>query len=235
MHIYGHRIQQTGHQPVSLSILHVSAKQIICFFSRRPRLCLRIWSRETGSAVPPHVSLLIPHTQAESGAYSRNSSRFPRRRPFIFTAVRHRVSPEFIGSRNCVPMAFTAVPVTGAAFAGHHGPINVRLSFSTPTIGMMYEVGMLKVSADISLRRFLILRWDHHGSVLNMPTLLPTSTSIQRHKTSPKPILQGVAYSTQTGASCGGNSREEQRRTTINININRVPGTTKTGLVVLKN
>ena len=24
------------------------------------------------------------------------------------TAIRHRVSPEFIGSRNCVPMAFTA-------------------------------------------------------------------------------------------------------------------------------
>ena len=26
----------------------------------------------------------------------------------FITAVRHRVSPEFIGSRNCVPMAFTA-------------------------------------------------------------------------------------------------------------------------------
>ena len=24
------------------------------------------------------------------------------------TAIRHRVSPKFIGSRNCVPMAFTA-------------------------------------------------------------------------------------------------------------------------------
>ena len=27
---------------------------------------------------------LVPHTQAESGAYSRDSSRFPRRRPFIY-------------------------------------------------------------------------------------------------------------------------------------------------------
>ena len=27
---------------------------------------------------------------------------------FIETAIRHRVSPEFMGSRNCVPMAFTA-------------------------------------------------------------------------------------------------------------------------------
>ena len=49
-------------------------------------------------------------TQAESGAYLRDSSRVPRRRPFIYikTAIRHWVSPEFIGSRNCVPMAFIA-------------------------------------------------------------------------------------------------------------------------------
>ena len=47
------------------------------------------------------------HTQAESGAYLRDSSRVPRRRPYE-TAIRHRVSPEFIGSRSCVPMAFTA-------------------------------------------------------------------------------------------------------------------------------
>ena len=46
------------------------------------------------------------HTQAESGAYLRDSSRVPRRG--VQTAIRHRVSPEFIGSRNCVPMAFTA-------------------------------------------------------------------------------------------------------------------------------
>ena len=31
------------------------------------RTCLRIWSRETGLAVPSRVSLLILHTQAESG------------------------------------------------------------------------------------------------------------------------------------------------------------------------
>ena len=33
------------------------------------------------------------------------------------------------------PVALKVVPVTGAAFAGHHGPINVRLSFPTPTVG----------------------------------------------------------------------------------------------------
>ena len=42
-------------------------------------LRLRIWPRETGSAVPSHASLLILHAQAESSAYSRDSSRFPRR------------------------------------------------------------------------------------------------------------------------------------------------------------
>ena len=71
---------------------------------------IRIWSREPGSAVvPSRVSLLILYTHAESGAYSRDSSRFPRRRrPFIYTANRHRNYPEFIGSLNYVPMAFTA-------------------------------------------------------------------------------------------------------------------------------
>ena len=47
------------------------------------------------------------HTQAESGAYLRDSSRVPQRRPYE-TAIRNRASPEFIGSRICVPMAFTA-------------------------------------------------------------------------------------------------------------------------------
>ena len=49
-----------------------------------PRSRLRIWSYETGSAVPSRVSLLILHAQAESGAYSRDSSQFPRWRPFLY-------------------------------------------------------------------------------------------------------------------------------------------------------
>ena len=94
------------------------------------RTCLRIWSRETGSAVPFRVSLLILHTQAESGAYSRDSSRFPRRRPLIYF---NRHSPlcqvrlyrakhlrtndvhcrEFAGGTGSVVLK--VVPVTGAA------------------------------------------------------------------------------------------------------------------------
>ena len=50
-----------------------------------PRSCLRIWSRETVSAVPSRVSMLISIlSQAEYGAYSRDSSRVPRRRPYIY-------------------------------------------------------------------------------------------------------------------------------------------------------
>ena len=48
-----------------------------------PRSFLRIYSSEIGSAVPSRVSPLVLHTLAESGAYSRDSSRFPRGCPFI--------------------------------------------------------------------------------------------------------------------------------------------------------
>ena len=75
-----------------------------------PRSCLRIWSREMGSAVPSRVSLLISilrlslvltytgflPSSAAASIYS------------FITTRRYRVSPEFIGSRNCVSMAFTA-------------------------------------------------------------------------------------------------------------------------------
>ena len=37
------------------------------------------------------------------------------------------------------------VPVTGLFFAGHHGPINARLSFPTPTIGMNRRSCQLRI------------------------------------------------------------------------------------------
>ena len=69
---------------------------------------LKIWFRETGLAVPSRVSWFILCTNAESGAYSRDSSQCPQRCPYRFTTIHHRVSHDFIGSHNCVPMAFTA-------------------------------------------------------------------------------------------------------------------------------
>ena len=52
-HIAGIRINR-----VRLPVLHVSAELEKCIFPC-PRSCLRIWSRETGSAVLSRVSLLI--------------------------------------------------------------------------------------------------------------------------------------------------------------------------------
>ena len=115
-----------------------------------PHSCLRIKSRETAPAVPSRVSLLILQTQAESGAYSRDFSRFPRRRhsPFIYLN-RHtpsgqsrvyRVAQMRTDGVQCResagtgPVVLKAVPGTGAAWAGHHGPFNVRISFPTLTI-----------------------------------------------------------------------------------------------------
>ena len=61
-----------------------------------------------GSPVPRQPAHL--HAQAESGAYGIPPEF--RGGVHIFTpfktVIRHRVSPEFIGPRSCVPMAFTA-------------------------------------------------------------------------------------------------------------------------------
>ena len=72
-----------------------------------PRACLRIWSRETGSAVPSRVSLLIPIFRLNLVLTYGIPPEF-RGGVHLWNRHRHRVSPEFIGSRNCVPMAFTA-------------------------------------------------------------------------------------------------------------------------------
>ena len=70
---------------------------------------LRIWSRETGSAVPSRVSLLISMLDLNLGLTYGILPEFRGGvHSFIKTTIRHRVSPEFVGSRNCVPMAFPA-------------------------------------------------------------------------------------------------------------------------------
>ena len=85
--MYGHHMQQSMDQPGKVANpargqLHRGRLILTC-----PRSRLRIWSPETGSPVPSRVSLLIPHTQAEFGVYSRHGippSRLPRRRPLIY-------------------------------------------------------------------------------------------------------------------------------------------------------
>ena len=84
---------------------------------------------EKGSAVPSRVSLLILHTQAESGAYSRDSSPFTRRRPFICFNCHipssqprvHKVAQLRTDGVHCResagkgPVFLKVVPVTGSA------------------------------------------------------------------------------------------------------------------------
>ena len=67
---------------------------------------LRIWSRETGSAVPSRVSFLVLHTQAESGAYLLGSSRIN-----LYKAAIHTLSGQsrvYRVAQLRIPTAFTA-------------------------------------------------------------------------------------------------------------------------------
>ena len=87
--------------PVRLPILHVvssTGKMNISLSAFAPE---NLVSRDGfDSPVPRQPAHL--HTQAESGAYLLHGI------PPDFRGGVHPVSPEFIGSCNCVPMAFTA-------------------------------------------------------------------------------------------------------------------------------
>ena len=123
-----------------------------------PRSRLRIWSRETGSAVPSRVSLLIsiliwwlltgflPISAAASIYLCK-------------TAIRHRVYREFVGSRNCVPMVFTAESPSAQGQASKpQGSFERVLPWQVTMDQIIcaslshthywYEVGMLKVTAN---------------------------------------------------------------------------------------
>ena len=95
-----------------------------------------------GSAVPSCVSPLILHTQAESDWLMVLTHAIPPAfRDGVYsslpsTEIRHRASPELIGSCNCAPMAFTAEspPAQGQlSFIMDQSINNARLFFPTPT------------------------------------------------------------------------------------------------------
>ena len=76
-----------------------------------------------------------PHTQTESGAYLRHSSRFPRRRPFTYLNRHtpsgqsrvHRVTQLRIAGTGPVN------PATGLPLL-YHDPVYMRLSFPHPPL-----------------------------------------------------------------------------------------------------
>ena len=89
-----------------------------------------------GSPVPRQPAYL--HTQAKSGAYSRDSSRVPRRHPFIYFKPPYAIGSIPSLSGRAIAYRWRSLPrvhrqVTmdrmSAALASHHGPINMRLSF----------------------------------------------------------------------------------------------------------
>ena len=75
---FGGRLRSKGLHPVGQTFLLIYPHFGIDFLHPTPYAPDNLVSRETGSAVSSRVSLLILHTQAESGAYSKNPCRFPR-------------------------------------------------------------------------------------------------------------------------------------------------------------
>ena len=110
----------TVSHPNSYQSYSWSAEQVKLIFPC-PRSRLRIWSPETGSAVPSRVSLLILHTPAEYGAYSRDFSRFPwQSRVYQFTQqLRTDGVLNCRDSADRGPVVLKVVAVTtGAPFSG---------------------------------------------------------------------------------------------------------------------
>ena len=100
-------------------------------------------SRDRFSRPVPHQPAHL-HTQAESGAYLRDSSRVPRRRPFIYMKPPYGIGSVPSSSGHATAYRWCSLPIfrrhraskpqTDAALAGHHGPIKMRLSFPHPLL-----------------------------------------------------------------------------------------------------
>ena len=108
-------------------------------------------SRDGFSRVPSRVSPLVIPTQAESGANSRYSSRFPRRRPCIIPSTAIGPVPGLSG--HAISYQWRSLPRESAGtgpvvlnqgyssngcclFRCHQEQICMRLSFPTPTINI---------------------------------------------------------------------------------------------------
>ena len=134
--------------PILLVVSRTGKKNISLF----PYMPENLVSRDGFSRPVPRQPAHL-HTQTESGVYSRDSSRFPRRRPFIYFKPPYAIGSVPSLSGHAIVYRWRSLPRVlrhggsspqGSSsngcchFAGHHGPINVRLSFPTPTIGMKW-------------------------------------------------------------------------------------------------
>ena len=114
-----------------------------------PRSRLRIWSRETGSAVPSRVSLLISMVRLDrvltygippefhAGVHLFIGNRHtPSGQSRVYRVTQLRTDGVHCReSADTGPVNLKVVPNEWSAdLAGHHGPINMRLSFPHPLL-----------------------------------------------------------------------------------------------------
>ena len=109
-----------------------------------------------GSPVPRQPAHL--HTQAESGAYLRDSSRVPQRRPFIDTKPPYAIGPVPSLSGHAIAYRWRSLPRVRQHMASNAQGSFERVLHWQVTIDQLlcaslfhthywYEVGMLKVPA----------------------------------------------------------------------------------------
>ena len=146
--MYGRHLQQSTDQPgmtVNPARGQLNSKMNISLSSSAPE---NLVSRDGfGRPIPRQPAHSPYYNQAESGAYSRDFSRFPRGRLFICTAIRSvpslsggaigyrwRSLPRFRRHRASGPQGSCS---NGYCLSRcHHGLISVRLSSPTPTTSM---------------------------------------------------------------------------------------------------
>ena len=137
----------------------------VCIYVWIKRVCLPILQHFSSSAelrkneyflVPVPASACLFSTLGLNIKYGanceRDSSRFPRRRPFIlfippvaigpipsFYRVMQLLRTDGVHYRKSAGTGLVVVSNVCGLFRHHHGSINVRLSFPTPTILIMFK------------------------------------------------------------------------------------------------
>ena len=146
--MYGHHIKQSMDQPGKVANPARGQLNRENNVPLAPCVPKNLFSRDGFSRPVPRQPAHL-HTQAESGAYLRDSSRVPRRRPFMKPPYAIGSVPSLSGHaiayRWCLlprvrrhrASKLKVVP-NGCCLGNHHGPINIRLSFQHPLIGMKW-------------------------------------------------------------------------------------------------
>ena len=168
--ICGHHIKQSFDQPDKVAIpFSWSAGQGKLIFSY-PRSRLSIQPRETGSAVPSYVSLLVLHAQTKYSPYSRDFScllsvavaiylyrHTPSGQSRAFRVTKLRVDGvQCLEPAGTGPVVLKLVPVTGAAFAS---PWTNKCAPLFSHTHFWYEMDVLKVSIVVGMYVWYIKSW----------------------------------------------------------------------------